>query len=132
MKLVRDKLPEILGEDLAVEFGNAHPGAASRLLIAKLLEEAGELLCADSRNGRLKELGDLQEVIWAIAELNAITSQEVLLQAMGKREARGGFRDLRTMEVVRPEERSQAQESSGTFACRDDDRPIGDGPWYSG
>jgi predicted house-cleaning noncanonical NTP pyrophosphatase (MazG superfamily) len=68
MKLVRDRIP-----DLAA--ANGHPGAwhqaedgeYGRRLRAKLLEEARETAAARSPGALLEELGDVLQVLYALA-----------------------------------------------------------------
>ena len=69
MKLVRDRIPELAA-------ANGHPGTFqqateaefARCLRAKLLEEAHQAATA-SPNGLAEELGDVLQVLYALAEL---------------------------------------------------------------
>jgi predicted house-cleaning noncanonical NTP pyrophosphatase (MazG superfamily) len=68
MRLVRDRIPELAA-------GTSQPGAFSqvtgtefgRLLRAKLLEEAAEAAGAPGPAGLLEELGDVLQVLYALA-----------------------------------------------------------------
>ena len=130
-KLVRDRTPEFLeGKGTHIEFGTAPEEQRHVLLLGKLLEEAGEWLAAGGREARLKELGDLTEIIWAMGEADGIDRTEVLMQAHGKREARGSFDLLRTMNV----ELGSSDQQASRILSRAEDASYGrgDGPWYSG
>lgn len=99
-KLVRDGVPEFLKEQgTHVTYKQAHEADRTGLLYAKLLEEIGELLTARDDEQKLKELGDLQEVIWALGEVNGITSEQILLQALKKQNLRGGFEELHVLGI---------------------------------
>jgi predicted house-cleaning noncanonical NTP pyrophosphatase (MazG superfamily) len=77
VKLVRDRIPELATT-------NGHPGAFhqateaefARCLRAKLLEEAREAATA-SPAGLAEELGDVLQVLYALAELAGLTAAEV-------------------------------------------------------
>jgi predicted house-cleaning noncanonical NTP pyrophosphatase (MazG superfamily) len=79
VKLVRDNIPELATT-------NGHPGtfhlAASEAeyalcLRAKLLEEAQEAATATTRAGLLEELGDVLQVLYALAELAGHAAGEI-------------------------------------------------------
>ena len=77
MKLVRDCIPELVA-------ANGHPGAFqqateaeyARCLRAKLLEEAQEAATA-SPAGLVEELGDVLQVLYALAELAGAAAAEI-------------------------------------------------------
>lgn len=99
-KLVRDGVPEFLKEQgTHITFRKAKKRERIDLLFTKLLEEAGEWLTARDEDQRLKELGDLQEVIWALAKIDGITPEAILLQAHKKQTLRGNFDELQVMGV---------------------------------
>jgi predicted house-cleaning noncanonical NTP pyrophosphatase (MazG superfamily) len=91
-KLVRDKIAEFVmkerGEVLNTRI--AGPEAYLQLLKNKLVEEAQEALEAKNRDELAEELGDLLEVIKALAE-----KEDIVDLLFSKREAkfleRGGF-----------------------------------------
>jgi predicted house-cleaning noncanonical NTP pyrophosphatase (MazG superfamily) len=62
-----------------------------QLLNAKLLEEAGELIFANSREELIKEIADVLTVLEAIAYLNNITWQEALVKVNERIGNSGGF-----------------------------------------
>lgn len=99
-KLVRDGTEAALaGRNPRIAFDAAPSHQRTELTFAKLLEEAGEWLMAEGRDQRLKELGDLQEVVWALGEVDGISETEIAMQATEKRRVRGGFSDLCVMRV---------------------------------
>lgn len=135
-KLVRDKMEEFLEDKGAsIKYVKAEPHERPTLLFNKLIEELLEWVSASDRDARLKELGDLQEIIWAMGKSDNIESTEILQQAHGKQKARGGFDELIVMTVeleseeVESSRREKVLRDSGLI---NDGRPIGDGPWYSG
>lgn len=91
-KLVRDKIAEFVlkerGEVLNTRL--ASPEEYMQLLRNKLVEESQEVLEANTKEELAEELGDLLEVIRAIA-----IKQEIVNDLFSKREAkfleRGGF-----------------------------------------
>jgi predicted house-cleaning noncanonical NTP pyrophosphatase (MazG superfamily) len=87
MRLVRDRIPELAAT-------NGHPGTFmeateaeyGRRLRAKLLEEAAEATTASSPAALLEELGDVLQVLYALAELSGHPAAEV--EAARARKAR--------------------------------------------
>ena len=77
MKLVRDRIPELAT-------ANGHPGTFQQAtevefalsLRAKLLEEAREAATASPAD-LVEELGDVLQVLYALAELAGLTAAEV-------------------------------------------------------
>lgn len=133
-KLVRDGVPDFLQKAGAhIEFTEALPDMREPLVFSKLLEEAGEWLSSRTRDERLKELGDLMEVIWALGEIDGIGSTEILQQAHGKHRARGGFENLAVMSVeLGDDPAARVRGASKAHFATASERPVGDGPWYSG
>jgi predicted house-cleaning noncanonical NTP pyrophosphatase (MazG superfamily) len=87
-KLVRDRIPEIIGR--------SGRKAESKVLVAaeyqqcldeKLTEELQEYLTS----GNIEELADLQEVIYAIVEHRGMKLRDFEKVRLEKREERGGF-----------------------------------------
>ena len=60
-------------------------------LLAKLVEEATEVAQAQSREERIKELGDLLEVFQTLLSLEEISSEDVEEARQKKRAKKGGF-----------------------------------------
>jgi predicted house-cleaning noncanonical NTP pyrophosphatase (MazG superfamily) len=129
-KLVRDRTREVLEpQNPRIVFGRVMNDQRRGLLFSKLLEEAGEWLCANDREQKLKELADLAEVIWALGEMDGIGQAEIVLHASGKRAARGGFDELLVMTVETGGEPTPTPQPTTTHIFSS---PAGDGPWYSG
>lgn len=91
-KLVRDKVPEIMradGEEPKTR--TLSEDEYRKLVRLKLLEEAGETRVAASRDELVKELGDVMEVLEAIAVAEGVSWQDVLDLKSKRRVERGGF-----------------------------------------
>ena len=91
-KLVRDRIPEKIecnGEKAVVRALNDDEYKLE--LNKKLLEECNEVIGAKDSVEIKEELGDVLEVIRAIAELNNSNLDEIIRVSDAKREKRGGF-----------------------------------------
>ena len=89
-KLVRDRIPELIeanGEKPHIRI--LEKEEYLHHLEAKLDEEVGEY----HRDKNAEELADILEVVFALAEANGITRQELQAVYQKKHEARGGFAD---------------------------------------
>ena len=87
-KLVRDRIPEIIeaqGETPSIRFLKQEEYL--RHLEAKLDEEVGEY----HRDKNADELADILEVVFALAEAEGVTRQELETVYQKKHDARGGF-----------------------------------------
>jgi len=87
-KLVRDGI----GREIAAGGGEARrvgPGELEEWLLAKILEEAGEL----ARSGDPVEAADLLEALLAWARLRGLTLDDLLRIAEAKRAEKGGFEE---------------------------------------
>lgn len=99
-KLVRDKIPEIIrakGEQCVTRVAR-DKREAFEFLVKKLGEETTEFLAADKTH-MLEELGDMQEVICALAELFGYSRVDLLLESTRKRNERGGFSKQIIMQI---------------------------------
>jgi predicted house-cleaning noncanonical NTP pyrophosphatase (MazG superfamily) len=68
VKLVRDRIPELAAANgHPASWHQADPEEFRRWLRAKLLEEAQEAAAATSPAGLLEELGDVLQVLYALA-----------------------------------------------------------------
>ena len=76
MKLVRDRIPELVGAGQLDAFYQATEAECGRLLRAKLLEEAAEAATA-SPDGLLEELGDVLQVLYALASQAGYSPAEI-------------------------------------------------------
>lgn len=91
-KLIRDRIPELIERD------NGTPSLSildapsfQKALKEKLVEEAKEVLGAESKEGFIDELGDLLEVIDTLLTNDGLSIDEVRSRQAKKRAARGGF-----------------------------------------
>jgi predicted house-cleaning noncanonical NTP pyrophosphatase (MazG superfamily) len=93
MKLVRDRIPEIIEKDNKVCNYTYIDNKAWYLecLKEKLKEETVEVICAGTKEERLEELADLLEVMRSIAKLDNLTIEDVIKAADKKAEERGAF-----------------------------------------
>ena len=93
-KLVRDDIPaQIAGGGEVVVQSRLPRSEMRRALVAKLLEEAQELLSATDPDDVKAELADLLEVVRAMAGVTGVGWAEVEAAANDKRQRRGGFED---------------------------------------
>jgi predicted house-cleaning noncanonical NTP pyrophosphatase (MazG superfamily) len=78
MKLVRDRIPELAAANgQPGGWHQADPEEFGRSLNAKLVEEAQEAATATSPAGLLEELGDVLQVLYALAAHAGYTAAEV-------------------------------------------------------
>lgn len=91
MKLVRDRIPELFPE--AGTYRQVSGNLLDSALMAKVVEEAAEVLQATSRMDVAEEIADLIEVLYAVAAEAGVTETEVHLIRAAKRAERGGFEE---------------------------------------
>jgi predicted house-cleaning noncanonical NTP pyrophosphatase (MazG superfamily) len=89
MKLVRDRIPELVGQPAA--FSQATEAEYGRLLRDKLLEEAHEAANAPSPAKLLDELGDVLQVLYALASQAGYSPAEIECARARKARTRGAF-----------------------------------------
>ena len=77
MKLVRDRIPELAGNGQPDAFHQATEGEYGRLLRDKLLEEAHEAASAPGPVELLEELGDVLQVLYALANQAGLEPAEI-------------------------------------------------------
>ena len=88
-KLVRDKIPEIIGKDGAKCVVSKIEGKELKSALKyKLREETNEFVESDME---IEEMADVFEVIDKILEMNDWTLEDVRKAQDEKREKRGGF-----------------------------------------
>jgi predicted house-cleaning noncanonical NTP pyrophosphatase (MazG superfamily) len=91
MKLVRDRIPELAaGTGQPAAFHQADPDEFGLLLRAKLLEEAAEAATA-SPDGLLEELGDVLQVLYALASQAGYRPAEIECARARKARTTGAF-----------------------------------------
>lgn len=92
-KLVRDRIPEIIktadGREVPVEVLNDE--GFEVWLRKKAIEEAVELLKAESDAHLLEEIADILEILKELKELKGFTDEQVAAIQDEKRSKRGGF-----------------------------------------
>ncbi len=89
-KLVRDKIPEIIeASGTLAKTRILSEEEYLQALAHKLNEEVGEY----HRDQNLEELADILEVIYALANAQGYSTQQLLDVYNHKHEARGGFAD---------------------------------------
>lgn len=96
-KLVRDKIPQIIGSSGDhCETQVLEDGEYLRRLEEKLSEELTEYL----QSGELEELADLLEVMMALVKAKGRTWQELEAISMDKHTRRGGFEEKLLLKSV--------------------------------
>lgn len=89
-KLVRDKIPKIIGESgKTCNIKYADEKEQLKLLEEKLQEEVSEYI--EAKN--LEELADIMEVLFGLAKNLGFTEEELLKCREHKRNQRGGFEE---------------------------------------
>lgn len=92
MKLVRDHIPELAAANgQPASFHQANPVEFRRRLRAKLLEEAHEAAAATSPAGLLEELGDVLQVLYALASDAGYAAAEVECARARKARTHGSY-----------------------------------------
>ena len=87
-KLIRDKIPSLIGEWQYRVLADAEFKDA---LFNKLEEEAAELKSATQAENITQELADVLEVLRSIADVHHIDWQDVLAAQENKKAQKGGF-----------------------------------------
>jgi predicted house-cleaning noncanonical NTP pyrophosphatase (MazG superfamily) len=93
-KLVRDRVPELMGGDWRGHIAeDAEYLSALGRKLAEEADEAAECVYADEqdRDKLLEELGDVVEVVYALAAVVGAIPAEVEQRRLAKRQRRGGF-----------------------------------------
>jgi predicted house-cleaning noncanonical NTP pyrophosphatase (MazG superfamily) len=100
-KLVRDRLKEIFeGLDIAISTRIMEEEEYLARIQDKLLEESHEVLRSKNQAELCEELGDLMEVMLAIAKVNGLTWSDVEESRLKKHQEKGGFDDKIYCEFV--------------------------------
>jgi predicted house-cleaning noncanonical NTP pyrophosphatase (MazG superfamily) len=91
MKLVRDRIPELAAANgQSAGWHQADPQEFSRRLRAKLLEEAHEAATANPA-GLLEELGDVLQVLYALAAEAGYSAAEIECARARKARTHGSY-----------------------------------------
>ena len=91
MKLVRDRIPELAAANgYPGSFQQATEAEFARWLRAKLLEEAQEAATA-SPAGLIEELGDVLQVLYALAELAGHAAADIECARVRKARTHGAY-----------------------------------------
>lgn len=91
-KLVRDNLPDIMRQENELPFTRVLSDDEYRVeLFKKLQEECGEAVNSRSSKDLMTELGDVLEVVRAIAKLENQDLDAVIAAADEKKLKKGGF-----------------------------------------
>jgi predicted house-cleaning noncanonical NTP pyrophosphatase (MazG superfamily) len=92
VKLVRDRIPELATSNgQPAPFHQADPAEYARLLRDKLLEEAAEAACAPGPAELLDELGDVLQVLYALASHAGYSPAEIECARARKARTTGAF-----------------------------------------
>jgi len=92
MKLVRDRIPELAASNgQPAIFHYAHPNEYARRLRDKLLEEAHEAAAATDPAALLAELGDVLQVLYALASQAGYSPAEVECARARKARTHGAY-----------------------------------------
>lgn len=105
-KLVRDRIPEIITADDEVPVTRILSDKEYKIeLENKLLEECNEVINSKTDLERLQELGDVLEVMCALATLGNNTMEDIMQVRLTKRQKRGGFENRIFLEKAISKER---------------------------
>jgi predicted house-cleaning noncanonical NTP pyrophosphatase (MazG superfamily) len=91
MKLVRDRIPKLAGAGQPAAFSQATEAEYGRLLRDKLLEEAAEAATAPGPAELLDELGDILQVLYALAQLAGLEPAAIECARARKARTTGAF-----------------------------------------
>ena len=100
-KLVRDKIPQVIAGSNATPITRTlSDDEFVKELKLKLIEEAKELVAAESREDKVAELADIVEVTKKIMRVEGVTWDESEVVRIQKLADRGGFEDKIFLEKV--------------------------------
>lgn len=110
-KLVRDKIPEIISaKNIDVFSYIMEQEEYIQSLKQKLLEEAEEVIAATSTQLLQKELADVLEVIYTLADAHKINITEIERIRLHKKESRGGFGNKRYITYIEMDQNNKDKE----------------------
>ena len=91
-KLVRDNIPDFLrAKGITVDERVMDTNEYAQRLKEKLIEEGLEVLRAKKLDKLIEEIGDVMEVVYALAEALGVSFEEIESRRLAKRDASGGF-----------------------------------------
>lgn len=138
-KLVRDKIPEKIEENGEYALiRTLDDEGFMKALNEKLIEEAGEVINAETKDDITEELADLMEVMLAKALLYGVSLEEILKVKKEKKNKKGGF-DKRIF-LINTADKRYVEEHKGCLLCvnecckvpyeektgyEDDGKPVG-------
>lgn len=100
-KLIRDKIPEIIKKSGGTsKIRELNKTDFKKELAKKILEEGKELCEVKTKVDVLNELSDLLELVYAIAEENKLSLEELGKNRVEKNLKRGGFEKRLFLEYV--------------------------------
>jgi predicted house-cleaning noncanonical NTP pyrophosphatase (MazG superfamily) len=103
MKLVRDRIPELAAANSQpAAFHQADPAEYARRLHEKLLEEAQEAASASGPAGLLEELGDVLQVLYALASQAGYSPAEIECARARKARTHGSYTRRMPDRLARP------------------------------
>lgn len=94
-KLVRDNIPEIVGQKTGKEVKTRRledDQEYLEFLLKKVEEEAYELAHAEGREHLAEEVADVMEILDSLLELNGLAWEDIAKIKQTKAEERGGFK----------------------------------------
>ena len=108
-KMVRDRIPELMAtKGQPARFGRAEARDLPALLLAKVREEAAEVVASE---GSIAELADLLDVVDALAQCLGHTAGDIQDARAEKLRSRGGFqRGIILMRAAAPDRAEGAAE----------------------
>ncbi len=91
-KLIRDYMPEVMhSQGVEVTARIMEQDEYMQRLKDKLLEEASEVVEAQTSAEYIEEIADLIEVIQALVNATGLSNEQIELRRLSKQQERGGF-----------------------------------------
>ena len=97
-KLVRDRIPEIIRKDGRKPVTHL---AKEKEYLAKLREKLAEGVAEFSRDGKVEELADILEVVYALGEAKGVARNGLERMRMKKASERGRFTHKIILDEIR-------------------------------
>ena len=91
-KLIRDKIPKrMVKEGISVHGRSLSEEEYKKHLLEKLIEEAQEVIDADSKHEVIEEIADVMQVIMALSKIFGFDQEDVEKERLKKLEINGDF-----------------------------------------